>query len=208
MKVDFKKTLDGYKAKHNEFRVVDIPDQQYLAVDGCGDPNTSPRYRSALESIYPLAYTIKFASKTELGCDYVVMPLEAQWWSANMADFTTARDKSKWSWTVLMMVPDWIEPAMVVLAKEKVAGKHSGIDLDQVELRALAEGMCVQTLHIGSYDDEGPILQHMHDIFIPQNGLEMTGKHHEIYMGDPRKVAPEKLRTILRQPVAKVGDRA
>lgn len=108
----------------------------------------------------------------------------------------------------MIMTPDWITAKMFEATHQVVASKHPEVDFHSLELRPLHEGLCVQVLHIGSYDDEGPILQRMHDEFIPANGLEMNGNHHEIYLGDPRKVAPEKLRTILRQPVVESQNRA
>lgn len=200
-KVDFKKTLDGYQAKRGEFRVVEMPELQYLMIDGHGDPNTSTEFSTALETLYPVAYKLKFASKKELGRDYVVPPPEALWWAEGMAAFTTERDKSRWEWTLLLMVPDWITRELFGEVVELVGAKNPPSKLGELRLEALAEGLCVQTLHIGSFDDEGPVLAELHNEFIPAHGLEMTGKHHEIYLSDFRRVAPEKLRTILRQPV-------
>ena len=200
-KTDFKKTLDAYRAKHNEFRILDVPPTQYLMLDGHGDPNSSSQFADALEVMYPMAYKLKFASRQQLGRDYVVMPLEGQWWSADMEAFTAARDKSRWDWTLMMMVPDWITGEMVDAARAAVAAGGAPASLDRVRLETLTEGRCVQTLHIGSYDDEAEILERLHYEFIPGAGLAMRGKHHEIYLSDARKVEPARLRTILRQPV-------
>lgn len=201
MKLDLKKELDSYRARSGELRVLDVAPQQYLMVDGQGDPNTSPEYADALAALYPLAYKLKFASKRDLDRDYVVMPLEALWWAEDMAAFTDARDKSRWSWTAMILAPDWITEEMFTAAFEEVARKDRPVSIDAVRFETLTEGTCVQTLHVGPYDDEGPVLAAMHDEFIPAHGLTMTGRHHEIYLSDPRRVAPEKLRTILRQPV-------
>lgn len=201
MKVDFKKSSDSYRARSGEFRIFDVPARQYLMVDGHGDPNTSKEYADALAALYPVAYKLKFASKRELERDYVVPPLEALWWAADMAAFTSARDKSQWSWTVMVMAPDWITGRMFVDAVAAVAGKDRRASLEKVRLERLEEGRCVQTLHTGPYDDEAGVLVDMHDRFIPEAGLRMTGKHHEICLSDPRRVAPPRLRTILRQPV-------
>lgn len=200
-KLDLKKELDSYRARRGEFRVVDVAPQQYLMVDGNGDPNTSSQYADALAALYPVAYKLKFASKRDLDRDHVVMPLEALWWAEDMDAFTAARDKSRWSWTTMILVPDWITREMFTAAVEEVARKDRPASLDAVRFETLTEGRCVQTLHVGPYDDEGPVLAAMHDEFIPAAGLTMTGRHHEIYLSDPRRVAPEKLRTILRQPV-------
>lgn len=209
-KVDFKKSLDSYGAKRGAFRVLDVPDLQYLAIDGHGDPNVSPEYAEALAALYPVAYKLKFASKRELGRDYVVPPLEGLWWAEDMAAFTADRDKSRWSWTMLLLVPEWLGDeavaAAVAAAGETTGEKRPPVRLGEVELRTLREGRCVQTLHVGSYDEEAEVLARMHDEFMPAEGLVFAGTHHEIYLSDPRRVAPEKLRTILRQPVRAAGD--
>ncbi|KDA04801.1 hypothetical protein DC31_04565 [Microbacterium sp. CH12i] len=200
-KVDFKKTTDAYRARKGRFDVVDVPALSYLMIDGHGDPNTASEFTTAVEALYPLAYTLKFASKRDLDRDYTVMPLEGLWWADNHASFTSARDKSKWDWTMMIMQPDWIDQAMFADAVAKASAKNPATRVRDVRLEALCEGRCVQTMHIGSFDDEAPVLAEMHDVFIPQNGLQLTGKHHEIYFSDPRKTAAEKRRTLLRQPV-------
>jgi len=200
-KIDFKKTLPGYRARPGVIELVDVPDAQYLMADGQGDPNRAPAYAEALEALYPVAYGLKSASRRELGRDYVVPPLEGLWWADDMDAFTAARDKSRWSWTLLLMVPDWIDRAMLAAVVEQVRARAAPARLDEVRLEPLAEGRCVQTLHLGSFDDEGPVLERMHHEFIPAHGLRMTGKHHEIYLSDVRRVEPSRLRTILRQPV-------
>lgn len=201
MKIDFKKTLDFYGARHREFRIVEVPPLQYLMVDGHGDPNTSDEYADAISVLYPVAYKLKFASRKYLGQDYVVPPLEALWWAADMDLFTSARDKSQWDWTVMIMVPDWITTTMFEDAVAVTARKLSPGKLDTIRTETLHEGLCVQTLHIGPYDDEADLLAELHGRFVPEAGLRMTGKHHEIYLSDARRVEPAKLRTILRQPV-------
>ncbi|WP_394254187.1 GyrI-like domain-containing protein [Pseudoclavibacter helvolus] len=204
-KADFKKELDCYQAKSGAFRLLEVPSLQYLMVDGHGDPNTSEEFANAVETLYPVAYTLKFASKKELGRDYTVMPLEGLWWSDDMATFTDARDKSQWNWTLLLMTPDWIDERRFAEAVAKVAAKEPPAWLDRVRLETLEEGLVAQTLHRGSFEDEGPTLARLHDEFIPANGLRMTGKHHEVYFSDFRKTAPEKMRTLLRQPVGRLS---
>jgi len=201
-KIDFKRTLDAYQARRQQFRVVDVPDLQYLMVDGRGDPNTSPAFTEAVGSLYPVAYTAKFASKADLGRDYVVPPLEGLWWAEDMSSFTAARDKARWHWTLMLMVPEWIDRDLVLTAMERAGAKNRPARLDDVRLETLSEGRCVQTLHVGSFDDEAEVLAHLHHDVIPDNGFRMAGKHHEIYLSDFRTVAPAKQRTILRQPVA------
>lgn len=200
-KVDFKRTLGSYQARRGEFRVVEVPDLQYLVVEGRGDPNTSPAFSEAIETLYPVAYKLKFASKGELGRDYVVPPLEGLWWADDLDSFTAARDKSRWDWMLMLMVPDWIDEAMVTAAVEQARLRTNPARIDDLRLEVLSEGRCVQTLHVGPFDDEAAVLEQMHDHFIPGQGLRMVGKHHEIYLSDFRRTAPEKQRTILRQPV-------
>lgn len=200
-KQDFKKSLDSYHAKHGEFRVINVPKINYLMIDGHGDPNTSQDFKDAILALYPLAYKLKFASKQDLGRDYVVMPLEGLWWAKDMSTFTTARDKSLWDFTLMIMQPDWITEKMFQVALAKVAAKDAPASLSKVRFETLDEGIAVQTLHVGSFDNEAAVLEKIHHDFIPSHHLKLTGKHHEIYLSDFRKVAPEKLRTILRQPV-------
>lgn len=180
---------------------------QYLMVDGAGDPNTSVAYAEAVSALFPVAYTLKFASRKELGIDTVVMPLEGLWYAPDMASFTTRRDKSAWLWTMMIMVGSHVTSAMFEHAmqsvSQKAAKKHERMPaLESMRLETLDEGRCVQTLHLGPYDDEGPVLEELHHRFIPDNRLQMRGLHHEIYLSDPRRAAPAKLRTILRQPVS------
>ncbi|MFC8302007.1 GyrI-like domain-containing protein [Micromonospora orduensis] len=200
-KIDFKRTLDAYRARRGRFRMVDVPDMRYLMVDGHGDPNTSRAFTEAIEALYPAAYRLKFASKRDLGRDYVVPPLEGLWWAEDMASFTTERHKARWHWTLMLMVPDWIDRSMVAAAIDRAGAKGRPARIDDVRLGALSEGLCVQTLHVGSFDDEADVLAELHHQYIPANRLRMAGKHHEIYLSDFRRVAPDRQRTILRQPV-------
>lgn len=200
-KIDFKKEFDYlYKPSAKEFSVVTVPKLQYLMFDGKGNPNTSAEYRVALEALYSVSYTLKFTSKNEIGRDYVVPPLEGLWWADNMSAFTDGR-KDAWKWTMMIMVPEWIGKAMVRDAINSVQKKRSNPKLEELRFESLKEGKCVQIMHFGSYDDEAPVLNRLHHVYLPQHGLEFNGKHHEIYLGDPRKTLPSKLRTVLRQPV-------
>ncbi len=199
-KIDLKRHVHGYAAKAGQFRILEVAPAAFLMIDGQGDPNTRV-FAEAVEALYPLAYTIKFATKRELGRDYGVAPLEGLWWSDDMAAFTAHRDKARWSWTLMILQPDWIGAGVVDAARNAVRAKGAPPRLDDIRFEVFDEGLCVQTLHIGSFDDEGPVLARMHDEFIPAEGLRMTGRHHEIYLSEPRRTAPQKLRTILRQPV-------
>ena len=199
-KIDFKKTMKAlWQPPAGRFVLVEVPRMQFAMVDGKGDPNTAPAYARAVEWLYSVSYPLKFMSKKELGRDYTVPPLEGLWWADDMASFLT-RDKGAWSWTMMIMQPDWITPRMFDAAIEKAVAKR-GDAPQTLRLEAFEEGLCVQILHVGSYDDEGPVIRRLHEECLPENGLVETGHHHEIYLSDPRKVAPEKLRTVLRQPV-------
>jgi hypothetical protein len=207
-KIDFKKEWKHlYRPSAKEFVVVEVPPMQYLMVDGHGTPGVVQEYKDALEALYAVSYKVKFASKKELEKDYVVPPLEGLWWAEDMESFTTQRDKSQWDWTMMIMVPDWITQETVDRVTEDVGKKKDLPALPKLRLETLEEGLCVQIMHHGSYDDEAPTLHKLHHEWVPENGYEMVGKHHEIYVkaGDPRKgpVDPAKLRTVLRQPIRK-----
>ncbi|QYF75499.1 GyrI-like domain-containing protein [Cryobacterium sp. PAMC25264] len=203
---DIKRELRAlYAPKNREWERVTVPPQRFLAVDGHGDPNTSPAYTEAVEALYAVAYTVKFASK-RAGRDLVVGPLEGLWYADDASVFS-ARDKDAWSWTMLISQPDWVSDAhigeAIAAARAKAATKKKPLPaLDRLRVEALDEGLCEQVLHVGSYDDETPVLARLHGEVLPAAGMRERGRHHEVYLGDPRRVAPDKLRTVLRQPVA------
>ena len=202
-KYDVKRARRELYSATKDFTVVDVPPLQYLAVDGHGDPNTATAYTEAVEALYSVAYTVKFASKG-LGQDFVVGPLEGLWRADDPAAFV-AGDKAAWDWTMLINQPDWITPEMVAAAIEKAGTKKPLPALDRLSLRTFEEGQSVQILHVGSYDDEGPTLARLHHEYMPAHQLTFNGDHHEIYLSDPRRVAPAALKTILRQPVIAAG---
>jgi len=204
-KVDFKKTIDAYRARRGRFDIVDVPELNYLMIDGHGDPNTAPEFTTAIEALYPIAYTLKFASRSTQGRDYTVMPLEGLWWADDHESFTTSRDKSEWDWTLMIMQPDWITHEMFADAVATASAKKADARVHDVRFGSFAEGRSVQTLHIGAFDEEAPVLAEMHDEFIPRHGLALAGKHHEVYFSDPRRGAPERRRTLLRQPVEAIS---
>ncbi|RZS37506.1 hypothetical protein EV193_10561 [Herbihabitans rhizosphaerae] len=200
-KYDIKKVRRAlYSPPSKEFTVVDVPELRYIAVDGRGDPNTSPAYANAIEALYGVAYALKFASKNTLGRDFVVGPLEGLWRADDPSVFVTRR-KETWEWTMMISQPDWIADDMVKAAVDNVARKKENPALGDIRPHTLVEGTCVQILHIGSYDDETPTLDRLHNHYLPDNGLTFNGDHHEIYLSDARRTAPAKLKTILRQPV-------
>lgn len=202
--IDLKRNLRHlYAPSSDQFEVVDVPPMNFLMVDGQGDPNVAPAYQEAVEALYGVAYKLKFLSKNELGIDYVVLPLEGLWWAEDMAAFSSARDKSAWYWTMMMMQPDWISAELAGEAMREVARRKSLPRLEAVRFTPFHEGLSLQILYIGSYDDEAPAIARMHTEFMPRYGYRPSGKHHEIYLSDPRRVAPEKLKTVLRQPVVR-----
>lgn len=203
-KIDFKKSLKQlYNPPADTFVAIEVPEMQFVMIDGEGNPNTSPVYRSAVEWLYGVSYAMKFAAKAALGKDYVVPPLEGLWWADDPKSFIT-RKKDEWRWTMMIMAPDFITRDMFNDAVAKT-GKKLGQPPQSLRFEPYAEGLSLQTLHLGSYDDEGPVLARLRDEVIPKQGMTSNGLHHEIYLSDPRKVEPSKLKTILRQPVKLKG---
>jgi hypothetical protein len=203
-KTDFKKELKHlFRSSARQFEVVEVPPMQYLVIDGHGDPNTAQEYKDAVEALFAVAYGLKFMSKKELDKDFVVPPLEGLWWAEDMETFTSQRDKSAWDWTMMIMQPEWITQEMFTAAIKQAERKKDLPALPKIRLEPYHEGLAVQILHIGSYDDEAPTIAKMHHEFMPANGYQLAGKHHEIYLSDPRKVPTEKLKTIIRQPVGR-----
>jgi hypothetical protein len=199
-KTDFKKTLKHLYNPPRSFTIVEVPAMQFLMIDGHGDPNSAQSYQDAVEALYAVAYRCKFASKRALDRDYVVPPLEGLWWAADMSTFVT-RDKGAWDWTMMIMQPDWIGGDVLAEAVQQVAQSKDLPALPKLRMETYHEGLSVQITYIGPYDAEGPVLAQLHGEFLPQNDLAEAGKHHEIYLSDPRRTAPEKLKTVLRQPV-------
>lgn len=185
-------------------QILDIPVMNFLMMDGHGDPNTDPAYVAAVSALYTLSYTLKFdLKKTGETPEYKVFPLQGLWWSVDMSDFLTG-NKSGWDWTMMIAQPEWITGEFIEQAKKKATAKVDQKVLDQVRFKPYLEGTVVQMMHIGPYSAEGPNIARIHE-FARQQGYELTGKHHEIYLSDPRRSAPEKLKTIIRQPITKPG---
>lgn len=180
---------------------VDVPAMQYAMVDGRGDPNSSKDYQEAIGALYGVAYTIKFAAKKAKMGDVLVMPLESLWWSDNEEDFLLAR-KGRWQWTAMLLEPPVVTRKMFEEAVKQLRERRNPPGLDKVRLETWKEGKAAQILHIGPYAAERPTIERVH-AFILENGYRLTGKHHEIYMGDPRRSAPEKLKTVVRQPCSR-----
>lgn len=197
-KVDFKRERRDLYAPKRSPVLVEVPEFVFLMVDGRGDPNESESFQEAVSALFTLSYTAKFALKGSGVIDYGVMPLEGLWWGPDMSRFSIEQ-KDEWSWTAMIRQPE--ELTRVVLARAKTeAAKKSPAGLDRVRLERFKEGLAAQVLHLGPYSGEGPTIERLH-AFIAEQGYALAGKHHEIYLGDPRRAAPEKLKTIIRQPV-------
>ena len=184
-----------YAPSAREFGVVEVPRFEFLAVDGSGDPNTSHDYADAVAALYALSYAAKFASKRMLDRDYVVAPLEGLWLGDSPEPFVAGR-KADWRWRMLVRQPDWLTDEVRGEARARAKRDVTGVREEE-----LVEGLSVQILHVGSYDDEAPTIARLHYEFLPQHGYVENGPHHEIYLSDPRRVPPERLKTVLRQPV-------
>ena len=202
--IDLRKQLKHlYQPSAKQVSIVDVPPLNFLMIDGTGNPNTSQEYRDALEALYGLSYTLKFGVKQgkygKQTYDYPVMALEGLWWMDDMREFSLAR-KDDWKWTMMMLQPDIITPDHVELARADLIKKKHLIAASKFRFEAYHEGHCAQIMYFGPYADEGPTIQRLHD-FIVESGHQLRGKHHEIYLGDPRRTAPEKLKTVIRQPM-------
>lgn len=197
--IDFKKVYRTlYSASQGKPTIVEVPPLQYLMVDGSGDPNTSPRFREAMSGLYPVAYTLRFAIKAEEEVAYSVMPLQGLWWLPD-GDFDFSA-KDRWIWTLMIMQPDYVTEERFEAARESAKQKEPLPIFDELRLEVYAEGLAAQIMHIGPYADEAPNIEKLH-AFIHEQGYALRGKHHEIYIGDPNRSAPEKLKTIIRQPI-------
>lgn len=195
-----KERKDLYAPRLGSFEVVDVPELAFLMIDGHGDPNTSAAYRQAIQALYALCYAVRAAVRAGTGRPHTVAPLEGLWSAADWNAFRTG-DKDSWDWTMMIAQPDPITPGLVEQAL--VAARRKGLPaLELVRFERYAEGRSVQVLHVGSYRDEGPVIERLHREFLPANGLVPRGRHHEIYLSDPRRTEASGLRTILRQPVA------
>lgn len=198
-RVDFKKLFKRYYSPKNEPEVVDLPPMKVLALDGHGAP-ASEQFQQAIQAMYGCFFTIKFGrKKAGKGPDFSGAPLEGLWWMKDQTDFDQGRPND-WLWTLLLWQPDFIEQADLDKAISELKKKKDNPYLGEVRLEVFYEGKVVQVMYIGPYSNEGPTIKKLHEFAI-SNGFTLTGKHHEIYMGDPRRAKPDKLKTIIRQPI-------
>lgn len=201
-KIDLRKQLKHfYSPPAKKFSLIEIPPMQYLMIDGHGDPAVVQEYSDAVQTLYGISYTLKFHLKKTQGIDYTVMGLEGLWYMPDMREFSLER-RADWDWTMMILQPEFITPALVEEACTMAKAKGKAPLVSRIHLATLEEAACVQIMYFGAYVDEAPVIAQMH-AWIHENGYVPTGKHHEIYLSDARRVAPEKNKTILRQPIRK-----
>jgi hypothetical protein len=198
-KIDFKKDRRDLYNPGKEPGLVDVPEMTFLALDGRGDPNTSKTYADAIQALYTLSYMLKFRLKAA-GFLYTVGPLEGLWWADDPKAFASG-DKASWQWTAMIRQPDRVSAGDLTETVAQARDKKDLPSLADVRLETFEEGRSAQVMFIGPYASEGPVISRLHE-FIAEQKLHPRGKHHEIYLGDPRRSAPEKVKTIIRQPVA------
>jgi len=198
-KIDYRRELRELYTAGPRAALIDVPALSYAMIDGHGDPNAAAEYSEAVETLYAFSYAAKFAVKHRSGVDYGVMPLEGLWWVPDMSTFTTA-GKSAWNWTMMIVQPAEVTAEIVDQALTKVAANKGADAAARLRVERFNEGLSAQVMHRGPYSSEGPTIAMLHD-FIAGAGYELVGKHHEIYLSDPRRTAPERMKTILRQPV-------
>ena len=198
-KIDLKSELKAlYKPSAKEVVEIVVPAFNFLMIDGEGNPNTSNDYKEAVEALYSVSYTIKFALRQGKALDYVVMPLEGLWWADDLTSFNRD-EKDSWKWTMMIMQPPEASKQMVQSAITNVQDKKGLLGLKRIRFEKFKEGRSAQIMHIGPFSAEGSTIQRVHDHISRHSGLR--GKHHEIYLSDIRKAAPEKWKTIIRQPM-------
>ncbi len=200
-KLDYKKRLkEYYSASKDKFAIVNVPKMNFLSVAGEGDPNTSKSFKEAVEILYAFAYSIKFMfKKGPEQIDYGVMPLEGLWWTEDMSSFSVER-KNEWQWKIMIMQPEIVTEEYFKRAVEQVKLKKTFTNYDRIKFESFREGLSAQTLHIGPFEQEGPVIGSLHKN-IQDGGYKPVEKHHEIYLSDIRRAAPEKWKTIIRQPI-------
>ncbi len=200
-KIDFKKDFKELYGTGQTPALVNVPRLKFLMVDGKGEPAGSVEFQNAVEALYGLSFTIKFDLKKEgTTPEYSVAPLEGLWWMANGKPFDM-HAKAQWRWTLMIAQPAHIKDINVIRAIKTLRSKKQNPAIEHVRFSAFEEGRCAQILHIGPYAEEAPTIALLHE-FARQHHYKLHGKHHEIYLGDPRRAKPDKLRTILRHPVS------
>jgi hypothetical protein len=200
-KLDLKQQFEHlYAASPDSSRLLEVPPLLYLMVDGVGDPNTSVGFQLAIESLYAVAYRMKHTlGRADRPVDYPVMPLEGLWWADDPSSFSSGR-RDGWKWTLMSMVPDLVSLELFGQTIAELQKRRPRALLDQVRLERLCEGTCAQTLHLGPYANVPATIARLH-AYVKERQCDLRGRHHEIYLDDPKRIPAERLRTIIRQPV-------
>ncbi|MFI8907863.1 GyrI-like domain-containing protein [Streptomyces albidoflavus] len=201
---DVKKDRRELYTATRSFAPVDVPAMNFLRADGAGSPNTAPLYREVVQALYTTAYAVRALAVEQLGRKHTVGPLEGLWWSEDLGAFA-ARDEDAWQWRLMIVQPEWITRDLFEAGLARAVAKKAPAAAGRVRFEEFHEGPSVQILHVGPYDEEGPTLARLHEEYLPDHGLRPRGTHHEIYLSDPRRTDPARLRTILRQPVRPAG---
>ena len=203
---DLKQELKPFsKPSAKQAQIVDVPPLNFLMIDGSGDPNTAQAFKDATAALYSVAYALRFMFKKQRGIDYPVLPLEGLWWVDDLSTLSF-EDKSNWRWTLMIVQPPVVTESDFAQTQAQVKAKKNPPLLERLRLNSYHEGQSAQILHLGSYADEAPTIERLAQ-FMSAEGLEYNGRHHEIYLNDFRRAAPEKLKTIIRYPVrSKAGD--
>ena len=209
--LDYKKAFKAYYQPSTKPGIIDMPEMTFIAVDGSGNPNTSEEYLTALEMLYGLSYTIKMskinATQPQGYFEYKVFPLEGLWWFQDQRELSgslSTDDKAALKWRSMICQPEFVNEAVLEFAKAVLVKKRPALDLSNALLVKFQEGLCVQCMHIGPYDTEATTIAAMTQFALDQGYVEdlsETRGHHEIYLGDPRRTAPEKLKTVIRHPI-------
>ncbi|UCH32884.1 MAG: GyrI-like domain-containing protein [Candidatus Bathyarchaeota archaeon] len=200
MKLDFKRELKHlYNPSSKKVGIVEVPRMTFLMIDGSGDPNTVQEFKDAVEALFSVSYTLRFMVKKTKRIDYRVLPLEGLWWTDDVDRFSM-ENKDAWKWTSMIMQPEHVTDGLVNQALDQVKRKKNPIALPKVRFESFHEGLSAQIMHIGSYSAEAATIARLHN-FIKKNNYEPKGKHHEIYLSNPRRSAPEKMKTVIRQPM-------
>jgi hypothetical protein len=200
--LDWKKDYKPLYNPPSKPGMVEVPAMNFLMIDGHGDPNKNPEYQAAIEALFSLSYTLKFAIKKAGGVDYAVYPAEGLWWVPDMAEFSIDH-KENWVWTMMIAQPEPVTEEWVERARTDALKKKGLPALEQIRFEVFAEGLCAQVMHTGPFAAEGPVVAGLH-AFISAQGCALNGKHHEIYLSDFRRTAPDKLKTVIRQPAKRM----
>jgi hypothetical protein len=204
-KLDYRKDLkELYSPSAKRVSLVDVPRMNFVAVEGRGDPNTSGDFRAAMQALYTISYATKFMLRKEgAGPEFSVAPAEALWWTGDAERFDP-NDKRAWRWKLMIMQPRHISIEIFDRARSQASEKKEAPALQKAEFIVFHEGLSAQVMHIGPYAEESAAIERLY-AFIEENGYSFNGRHHEIYLGDPGKTRPERLKTVIRQPVRRSG---